>query len=380
MAMAAVVCLGTAAHAQSFTIIDPAPGYNRTRITGLADDGKVVGYSNNNNSGLPGPSFIWTPQSGRQDLVTYPGAVYMTGRLSGDGSSIAGTASTSTPTGSTITPYHRSSAGSFTTIGPLAGYSNGTPRVAGLSRDGSRVVGDTTVGSGLVSAASWIWSPTTGTQAIPTFTGGSQYFVASDISGDGRTAVGYGSRGALGNVQEAWIWREGQGTTILSTPSSNGVASALTSDGSVVAGSALISDGGHIGYGAYLWRNGVGSSLGFYGDFDYADPTGISSDGTVVVGNLGDSPTSIYSRSFVWTQSTGMILVEDYLQSFGIVLPANKIITGSSLISGDGRTFSAQIRDATNGESPYYFVATIPAPPTAGLIALGLLASARRRR
>jgi uncharacterized membrane protein len=382
MAVAAVVCLASAAHAQSFTIIDPAPGYNRTRITGLADDGKVIGDSNIDNQSFTWQSFTWTPAGGRQDF-TPTVTSRLAGLISGDGNVIAGSYLNSSFTRALATV--RNSSGSWVTIPSLPGYSNGDNGPVALSRDGSRIVGYSSAGQGGgLSAQSWIWSATTGTQAIPTFTGGSQYFVSSDTSGDGLTAVGYGSRGALGNNQEAWIWRDGQGTSVLPSPLNDSEARAVTPNGDMVVGRVLrsIDSQGFTVYGAAVWRDRVLDSLGTFGDFRGTTASSVSNNGSLLVGNLEASPTQSYSRSFVWTQATGMVLMEDYLQSFGIVLPANKIIVGNAMVSGDGRTFAGTLLDLQNPLSTFNmdFVATIPAPAGMPVLFLGLLASARRRR
>jgi probable HAF family extracellular repeat protein len=124
-------------------------------------------------------------------------------------------------------------------------------------------------------------------QGLGQIPGGDVQSFGLGVSGDGKVAVGY-SLDSL-NVEHAWRWTQPTGmqtiTNTLGDPSAEG--HAASSDGSIVAGLAYDNSGA--GHQAFRWTAAGGmQGLGIY------DADDMSSDGSVVVG------------SAVWTQSGGI--------------------------------------------------------------------------
>jgi probable HAF family extracellular repeat protein len=65
-------------------------------------------------------------------------------------------------------------------------------------------------------------------------------------------------------------------------------------------------------------------------------PSGVSDDGSVVVGNTGSSQR----LAFLWTRATGMVNVQDFLTSNGVTNHAGWILTYTAYVSPDGKTIA----------------------------------------
>ncbi|MDB9418679.1 PEP-CTERM sorting domain-containing protein [Microcystis aeruginosa] len=158
-------------------------------------------------------------------------------------------------------------------------------------------------------------------QAAPFFTGlgflpGGSFSrsFAHGVSADGSVVVGRGS--SVNSPAEAFRWTQGTGMVGLGFlpgggPSANlnagSTALGISADGSVVVGYSNIPNvnGGSGGYEAFRWTQATGMvGLGDLpgGIFD-SKATGVSADGSVVVGN----GTGFYGTAFRWTQATGMV-------------------------------------------------------------------------
>lgn len=134
-------------------------------------------------------------------------------------------------------------------------------------------------------------------QGIGIPSGGTQSFAVA-ISTDGTTVVG--NNQAVPNERRAWKWRASTGQVVLPTiPGYTFAESAVgvSSDGSVVLGS--------IGEGnlpsqivTALWRENQSTTV----IPDLYQPLGISGDGSTVVGKVDGSPNNNAARR--WTQAT----------------------------------------------------------------------------
>lgn len=137
---------------------------------------------------------------------------------------------------------------------------------------------------------------------------------AHGVSADGSVVVGESS--SVNSPAEAFRWIQGTGMVGLGFlpgggPSANlnagSNALGISADGSVVVGYSNIPNvnGGYGGYEAFRWTQATGMvGLGDLpgGIFD-SKATGVSADGSVVVGN----GTGFYGTAFRWTQATGMV-------------------------------------------------------------------------
>src|SRR5690606_27621919 len=197
------------------------------------------------------------------------------------------------------------------------------------------------------------------------------------ISRDGTTIVGASQSFGSGGPTEAFSWTESGGFTALprlpgASSTAWSQANAVNVDGSVIVGQA---DNAQGLTRAVRWTalgiEDLGTLPGSPSSIAYA----LSDDGMVVGGT---APIAIaQNAAMVWTPSTGMVALSDYLASFGITVPSEWRLTEVYAISGDGLTFAGRAR-SLSGETQG-FVATVPAP--AGLVVLApLLVFGRRRR
>jgi probable HAF family extracellular repeat protein len=143
------------------------------------------------------------------------------------------------------------------------------------------------------------------------------------ISSDGQVVVGSSSSTKhLDRGDQAFRWTMGEGMVALGfLPGENqSSATAVSADGSVVVGMS--------GMTAFRWSEDFGmESLGFF------SPTGVSEDGTLVVGTTQSYP----SEAVVWTEATGVQPLQTYLQDeLNISLPAWQGLTEAIGISDDG--------------------------------------------
>jgi uncharacterized membrane protein len=148
-------------------------------------------------------------------------------------------------------------------------------------------------------------------------------------------------------------------------------ANAASADGSVVVGSSPLGSGER----AVRWTSAgvqdLGSVPGLRDPIAYA-----VSDAGDVVGGLG-SGNGPFNLAFVWTPSTGMQLLSDYLAAHGVWVPAGYRLEEVRVVSGDGRTFAGNIRNLSTNEREG-FVATVPTP--SAMLVLILPAVRRRPR
>jgi probable HAF family extracellular repeat protein len=101
--------------------------------------------------------------------------------------------------------------------------------------------------------------------------------------------------------------------------------------------------------------------------------TGVSADGSVVVGRGGGN------RAFIWTQPTGMMDLTAYFLSLGVTQVAGWSFVSDLDVSDDGRVITGTGINPSGGAEGFYAVIPAPAPLAAFLLA-GLAASRRRRR
>lgn len=341
--------------------------------TSISADGRTaVGYGQGGGAGTT--AFSWTNSGG---LVSYGGApgwptVSRATAVSGDGNSIVGYG------GATST-------GSFHAFR----YSNGVNQdlsrpgfdqsaAFGTNRDGTVVVGAWNQ-NGDTSRA-MIWTPSNGMQdagrARPGDLGG--WFTG--VSRDGTTAIGR-SGGSGPSDFDAYTWTQAGGWRLLPAfPGTPGAYDAtpqgVNFDGTLVVGYVNPVPGAFI---ATLWRNQQPVDLGtFGGRWDMA-ASGVSDDGSVIVG-AGQNIDTTRGVASIWLRQGSPLVLQDYLSSLGVATPAGWRLAAATSVSADGMTISgyAQQIGANRFQA---FVATIPAP---GFVAVAFssmtLVASRRRR
>lgn len=221
------------------------------------------------------------------------------------------------------------------------------------------------------------WSEDSGFTLLQHPSGGSPGRVR-DISADGSTLVGSVTTGSRSS---AVLWREDGAIEILvpgrSGPNGGAEAIGVSSDGSVVAG-----DVGRIPNGAeaFRWTSDEGvTMLGIPDGFTDTAVLGLSPDGSTVVGYLWDEVTAL-SYAAIWREDRGWEMVRDTLEQRGVSIDGwhlDHVYAASS----DGRMV------AGNGQSPdgsqaAWLAILVPEPGTISLLtmaAFGLVGVRRRR-
>jgi probable HAF family extracellular repeat protein len=191
--------------------------------------------------------------------------------------------------------------GSVTDLGSLAGLGSVAQAV---SADGSVVAGYANTNYPNASQRAFRWTATGGMQDLdsnPNDTAGAD---AYGISADGSVIVGaYSGPGECGQGC-AFSWPDGTPFQFLvQTGWYSLVAQGASKDGSIVAGNAAEFYGGPSQ--AWLWTGSEVVDLGnLPGSTRGAAAMAVSEDGTVVVGNANDATAR--ANAFRWTQKTGM--------------------------------------------------------------------------
>jgi len=251
--------------------------------------------------------------------------------------------------------FRWTSGGGMVGLGDLAGGSFGS--IAwGVSADGSVVVGTGSSASGPQEA--FRWTSRGGMVGLGDLPGGQFYSEATDVSADGSVVVGRGSPAPAPDVNvlsEAFRWTADGGLVGLGAfPGGAGFesyASGVSSDGSVVVGGS-ISALSQVPPEAFRWTAGGGMvGLGDLPGDSYIDSTamGVSADGSVVVGR--GTPASGDEEAFRWTSGGGMVGLGDlpggsfYSIAWGVSADGSVVVGTGSSASGS----EAFIWDATNG-------------------------------
>jgi uncharacterized membrane protein len=113
---------------------------------------------------------------------------------------------------------------------------------------------------------------------------------------------------ALGYAFEPFRWAEAQGASALGplpTGARHGYGSAVSRDGSVIAGTVY--DEGNAPVGIYRWTQAEGMVLVSPGS-DFGLPPFLNGDGSVLVGVVGDGDDRL--RIFRWTNETGAVALD----------------------------------------------------------------------
>ncbi len=202
-----------------------------------------------------------------------------------------------------------------------------------ISADGSVVVGNFDNLTTRLTAA-FRWTPMTGLQDL----GIANFFSsASAVNADGTVIVGFVSNGTVGSTR-ALVWRAtGGATTFADALYGETVATGVSADGSVVAGSRYAF--GNSPGQAFRWTvSGANQGFTFLNGGESSTANAISADGLVVVGT---ATTNSVTSAVRWTDSNGM-------QSLGMLnggaySQANAVNVDGSVIVGkakDGSTNS----------------------------------------
>jgi probable HAF family extracellular repeat protein len=264
--------------------------------------------------------------------------------LSADGSTVVGRSNSA----SGPEAFRRANGSTIEGLGDLAGGAFSSEATA-VSADGSIVVGASDGDLPPLSRA-FRWTDGSGMEAIPDFWGGTLWHVAQDVTADGSIVAGWNYLEFLGYLVGFNGWLV-QGNTLLwqletltQTPygqAHSPEVRAISADGSVWAGMVIFDPEG-LREGV-VWTDG-GSVVTFIDNGAGVQLHGLSADGTTAVG-------AIANEAFAWTATGGVVPLGD-LAGGSFASSALDASADGSVVVGYGTTelgSEAFVWDAANG-------------------------------
>jgi uncharacterized membrane protein len=334
------------------------PTTRGSAATNLSLDGKtIVGQAN---SPLGGQAMRWTKRDGIQALGSLPpGGMYPNTALatSADGDTIAGWGKSAASA-----PYYEAFVWTPQDGMQPLGFLNGPIKLSqalNISADGSTVVGISMADIGLEA---FRWTRDRGMEALGVIPGvGNSPTSATAISADGSVIAGYGLSGPSG--YDLWRWTADSGMVDLGElPGGSQFASpnGMTPDGRVIVGTSSSELTG-TGSEAFRWADGSGwQALGdLSGGATQSVAYAVSADGWVIVGQ-GTSANG--SEAMIWDPIKGMRPLRSWILTFNSDQLAQLglwKLTAATGISADGTVVTGY---GTNPQGVQEgFIATIPA-------------------
>lgn len=262
------------------------------------------------------------------DLGTLPGDVRSTATaVSSDGLTVTGT---SVDASGIETGYRWTLGGGMLELSPLA-IGDDTTVPMGLSFDGSIAVGFSSGFGSLAQAVRWAGTVPVSLGDLPTTVVGLSE--ARAVGGDGMTIVGLADACACGLSGQAYAWTKVTGMNGLGWLDVSAIYSAaygISSDGTVIVGE---SDNALGRREAFRWTavDGMQGLGDLPGGLFSSRATAVSADGRKIIGS-GLSEHGV--EAFVWDEEVGMVVLVD---------PPGAIFGSEALdLSDDGSTIVGQ--------------------------------------
>ncbi len=309
----------------------------------VSADGVVVVGDSDTTSGRR--AFRWSATSGIENLGTLPGGTDSSAvAVSADGSVVVGFSSS----GSGERAFRWSAETGMQDLGVVA--TGTTSSASAVSADGSVVVGSSNIGS---ESFAFRW---TGLAGMVTLGAGD----ATGTDSVGAIVVGYGSGVRSVETEDAFRWTSNGGRQALGPDAEPAATwpSGVSSDGQVIVGYRLDVNRN---YRAFRWSEGSGfvNLPTLPGDTEsLADCYGYGTnrDGTVVVGADDNGTSSSVLDAFVWTAATGTVRVADRLPAG--IMPAGWRLRSATAVSADGHVIVGAARE-TFSAPDHAWVATL---------------------
>lgn len=347
------------AQAASITNLGVLPGGTASFANGVSADGSaVVGTSAGPNSTRR--AFRWTAAGGVQDLGA---STYSEGNaISADGSAVAGKDSSDTRVFRWTYP------------GGLQWLTQSTPwdywSATGISGDGAIItLTDTFAELSEPRSLAYRWTSAGGLQPLDPLPGGFQSGTSA-VSANGEAITGWSDSS---NGIRACRWTA-SGIQDLGGFQSYGIA--ISSDGSVIGGHGRRSyfDVDH----AFRWTVKDGLQYLPSSAIKYAQSlSAMSGDGSVIAGLAVDwSEGWPNDYPFIWSQNLGVVDLRTYLQSHGVDLTGWSF--GPDAVTGLSHDGSVIVGNGTYNGQQRGWTAVVPEPGSVG--AMVISASLLRRR
>ncbi|MDZ4368308.1 MAG: hypothetical protein U0987_14965, partial [Afipia sp.] len=185
------------------------------------------------------------------------------------------------------------------------------------------------------------WTQATGMTGLG-FLPGYSLSNANAISADGTTIVGYVANPTGAFDSQPMYWTAAHGIVGLGfLPGDTHVyggsgANAVSANGSVIVGNAVADSAGN--HHAFRWTQATGmQDLGTLPGGVWSYATAVSADGTIVAGGSSGTGGGNFGFAFRWTQATGMQKLSDLLAVRGIS-PGPGMVLGTAIaMSDDGK-------------------------------------------
>lgn len=330
--------------------------------TGVSADGStVIGESPN---GTVYSAFRWTAATGMQEMNFYRAYA-----VSGDGTRVAGYNHNPSAGDNAI---RWTAATGQQSLGYLSGGTQSVARAA--SADGNTVFGyaDTAVGNGITDYQAFRWTASSGIQSLGTLPG-STFSAAYGASTDGNVVTGASN---VAGATQAFRWTPGNGMEAIGElpggqNTSTGIA--VSGDGLAIVGQSASASG----LEAFRWTAPTGPvGLGDVPGGGFASTANaVTYDGSVIVG-LGSAPSGTVAS--IWDSAHGMRDLNAVLQSDYHLNLGGALLYEATGISADGQTIVGNAIAPGGVMQP--FVAVLPEPASAGLLAVAAMIGLRRRR
>ena len=352
-------------------VLPGAGSLQRGGAFAVSADGSVVVGQSNSNSVPSGEAFRWTQRGGMIGLGTLGGTPNggtssTSNGVSTDGSVVVGQSTYSTPFA--FEAFSWTQASGMIGLGFLPGGAQSSANA--VSADGSTVVGFSEA-TGFTGGEAFRWTQSGGMVGLGFLPGGTQGFPpggifsrANAVSADGSVVVG---RSTAPNIAlgEAFRWTQSGGMVALgvlavTTPgnlpgNTFSTANAVSADGSIVVGSSssLSQPTGE----AFRWSTTTGmqaiqgllvaSGVNMTG-WTLASASGVSADGSVIVGNgqISSSQSEAWLARFSSEFGNGIITPGVAAQSFAGQAAVAQ--TGNAVIGGSLATMSEYATQAHN--------------------------------
>jgi probable HAF family extracellular repeat protein len=263
--------------------------------------------------------------------------------LSGDGATAVGYSS-----GAGTEAFRWSQGTGMVGLGVFAGGVSST--AWDISDDGTVICGSSEIPAATGRDKAFRWTLATGLVGLGTADPGYPGSIARGTSADGSVIVGSASTAEPNPLDlRPFRWTAASGIALLPLPASatSGAAFGISADGQVVVGEVVIA-GVKQGYrwseatGPVAVSNAAGTSLSFF--------TSTNADGSLAVGE-GNLVSG--SGAVIWDANSGSRLLQDALNSAGVVVPVGWTLTRASAISNDGHTIVGSAADAQNSSRAF---------------------------
>jgi probable HAF family extracellular repeat protein len=322
----------------SFQGLGFLPGSNYSLAFGVNADGTVaVGHGN------VAKAFRWF-NGNMTDLGSLPGSNQAEAyAVNSDGTVAVGEALL----GGSNRQGFRWVNGNMTGISYLPGGSSSYAR--GVNADGTVVIGMSNFSGGIANQAyRWVNGTMTGLGFLP----GHNLSNAYAVNSDGTVVAGF-SKDINASTTQAFRWVNGSMTGLGFLPGGNSsTAQGVNSDGSVVVGYSWY--GNSSNNQAFRWVNGSMTGLGFLPGGNNSDANAVNSDGTVVVGSSGGTGAGAVR----WTAAEGMKSIASLLTEAGVNFGGWSLNTATG-ISSDG---SVIIGNGSHSGNSGGWIARLPLP------------------